>query len=191
MFPGKDLDELELAFTIVDDIYTLRKQVFDEKGINDRSDEVSVVIPEYKKNVFKMRCDIRESKYFGKTYEQEELQSIDGQSLHPNLVDIFEISRQRREADVLNAYRYNDFLQAYNPRSKIAILADDKEHLVTEKEVKDEIMILIHILSDDLETQSVVQELFDNVRSRDMSVLKNFLELLVDKDYQTLYEIYK
>ena len=70
-------------------------------------------------------------------------------------------------------------------------LADDKEHLVTEKEVKDEIMILIHILSDDLETQSVVQELFDNVRSRDMSVLKNFLELLVDKDYQTLYEIYK
>jgi hypothetical protein len=138
-----------------------------------------------------MRCDIRESKYFGKTYEQEELQSIDGQSLHPNLVDIFEISRQMREADVLNAYRYNDFLQAYNPRSKIAILADDKEHLVTEKEVKDEIMILIHILSDDLETQSVVQELFDNVRSRDMSVLKNFLELLVDKDYQTLYEIYK
>ena len=52
-------------------------------------------------------------------------------------------------------------------------------------------MILIHFLSDDLETQSVVEELFDNVRSRDMSVLKNFLELLVDKDYQTLYEIYK
>ena len=191
MFPGKDLDELELAFTIVDDIYALRKQVFDEKGINDRSDEVSVVIPEYRKMVFKMRCDLRESKYFGKAYEQEELRSIDGQALHPNLVDIFEISRQRREADVLNAYRYNDFLQAYNPRSRIAILADDKECQVSEKEVKDEIMILIHILSEDLETQSVMREIFENVRSRDIYVLKNFLDLLVEKDYQTIYEIYK
>ena len=30
MFAGKDLDELDLAFTIVDDVYELRKRVFDE-----------------------------------------------------------------------------------------------------------------------------------------------------------------
>ena len=31
MFAGKDLDELDLAFTIVDDVYELRKRVFDER----------------------------------------------------------------------------------------------------------------------------------------------------------------
>ena len=97
-------------------------------------------------------------------------------------MDIFGISRQRRDADVLNDYRYNDFLQAYNPRSRIAILADDKEYQVSEKEVKDVIMILIHILSDDLETQSIMQELFENVRSKDIAVLKNYIDLLVLKD---------
>ena len=30
MFPNKDLEELNLAFTIVDDVYDLRKKVFKE-----------------------------------------------------------------------------------------------------------------------------------------------------------------
>ena len=89
MFPGKDLDELDLAFTIVDDVYGLRSKVFNEKGINDRSEEVSVVIPDYKRNTILMRCDLRKSKYFTEPYKKKPLASIDGQLLHLELSDIF------------------------------------------------------------------------------------------------------
>ena len=64
-------------------------------GINDRTEEENVVIPDYRKNVVLMRCDIRQSKYFEEPQRDKALQSIDGQSLHPNLSDIFKISRQR------------------------------------------------------------------------------------------------
>ena len=63
--------------------------------------------------------------------------------------------------------------------------------VLTEKVIKDEIMILIHILNDDVETQCIAREVFDNVRNRDISVLKDFMDLLVNKDYQTMYENYK
>ena len=58
--------------------------------------------------------------------------------------------------------------------------------VLTEKVIKDEIMILIHILNDDVETQCIAREAFENVRNRDISVLTDFLDLLVDKDYQEI-----
>ena len=178
-------------FTIVDDVYGLRSKVFKEKGINDRSEEVSVVIPDYKRNTILMRCDLRKSKYFAEPYKKKPLESIDGQLLHPELSDIFKISRMRREADILNAYRFSDFIQAYNPRSKIAILANDRTYIASEKEIKDEILILIHLLEEYLETQSVIRDLFEKVRTKGVVVLNKFLDFLVEKDYQTLYETYQ
>ena len=179
LFAGKDLEELDLAFTIVE----LKKQVFEEKAVNDRSDDVKVVIPNYKQEVKKMRCDLRESKYFEEPYKRKTLRTISGEELNPNLMNIFELSRQRREADVLNALRYNDFLAAYKANSKIAIFANDKENVLTEKEIKDEIMILIHLLNDDVETQCIARKAYENVRNRVISVLTDFLDLLVNKDY--------
>ena len=55
--------------------------------------------------------------------------------------------------------------------------------VLTEKVIKDEIMILIHILNDDVETQCIAREAFENVSIRDISVLTDFLDLLVNKDY--------
>ena len=57
MFPGKDLEELELAFTIVDDVYKLRSKVFAENGLTDRTGEVRLVSPHYEKNTVIMRCE--------------------------------------------------------------------------------------------------------------------------------------
>ena len=64
MFPGKDLEELELAFTIVDDVYKLRSKVFAENGLTDRTGEVRLVSPDYEKNTVIMRCYLRKSEYF-------------------------------------------------------------------------------------------------------------------------------
>jgi hypothetical protein len=50
---------------------------------------------------------------------------------------------------------------------------------------------MIHIIQDDLEVQILVKEIFDKVKSKGIEVLNNFFELLVEKDYQTLYEHYR
>ena len=68
MFQGKDLEELRLAFIIVDDVYALRKKVFEKCSLNDRLDDVSVVVPNYEKNATIMRCDLRETGYFEDPY---------------------------------------------------------------------------------------------------------------------------
>ena len=63
MFQGKDLEELRMAFTIVDDVYALRKKVFTERSLNDRLDKISVVVPDYERNALLMRCEFREAGY--------------------------------------------------------------------------------------------------------------------------------
>ena len=65
-----------------------------------------------------------------------------------------------RAADIKNAYRYNDFYQAYNSKSKIAIFSNEREFKQSEKEIKDEILILIHMIQEDLEVQIHVKEVF-------------------------------
>ena len=57
--------------------------------------------------------------------------------------------------------------------------------------IKDEILILIHMIQEDLEVQIHVKEVFDRIKSKGSEVLNKFFELLVDKDYQTLYEYFK
>ena len=57
--------------------------------------------------------------------------------------------------------------------------------------IKDEILILIHMIQEDLEVQIHVKEVFDRIKSKGIEVLNKFFELLVDKDYQTLYEHFK
>ena len=57
--------------------------------------------------------------------------------------------------------------------------------------IKDEILILIHMIQEDLEVQIHVKEVFDIIKSKGIEVLNKFFELLVDKDYQTLYEYFK
>ena len=135
MFPGRDLEELQMAFTLVDDIYELRKKIFSENGINDRSGESNVTIPEYGRYTQKMRCDLRQSTMFLDPYTTADMVSIDGEYLNTDLLDIFKISRKSREADILNCYRYRDFTKAYNPRSKIAVLSECCKSSKTEKDI--------------------------------------------------------
>ena len=59
MFAGKDLDELD--FTIVDNVYELRKRVFDENEIKDRSEDLNIVVPDYQANTHITRCELRDS----------------------------------------------------------------------------------------------------------------------------------
>ena len=47
--------------------------------------------------------------------------------------------------------------------------------------IKDEILILIHMIQEDLEVQIHVKEVFDRIKSKGSEVLNKFFELLVDK----------
>ena len=88
-----------------------------------------------------------------------------------------------------NAYRYSDFCQGYNAKSKIAILANEKESVTSEQDTRNQIHIMIELLEDDLETQSVIRDLFDKIKhTKDIEVLSQFLNCLIEKDYQTLFD---
>ena len=50
---------------------------------------------------------------------------------------------------------------------------------------------MIHLIEDDLEVQIAVREMFKKVNGKDKEELNNFLDRLVEKEYQTLYEYYK
>ena len=90
---------------------------------------------------------------------------------------------------MLNAYRYSDFCQGYNAKSRIAILANEKESVTSEQEIRNQIHIMIELLEDNLETQSVIRDLFDRIKDKnDIEVLSQFLNCLIEKDYQTLFD---
>ena len=168
---------------------SINSEVFAENKLTDRTGEVRLVSPDYKKNTVIMRYDLRKSGYFEEPYIETALESIDGQLLHCDLLDIFNISRQKREANVLNAYRYSDFCQGYNAKSKIAILANEKESVTSEQDTRTQIHIMIELLEDNLETQSVIRDLFDKIKDKkDIEVLSQFLNCLIEKDYQTLFD---
>ena len=124
-------------------------------------------------------------------FTNESLVSIEGVALHSDLLKIFEISQNRRAADVKNAYRYNDFCAAYNPKSKLSIFADGKSVEKSVKEIADEIKIMIHMIEDDLDLQIELRDLIEKVDTKDINVLMNFLDLLVDSQYQALFEKYR
>ena len=50
---------------------------------------------------------------------------------------------------------------------------------------------MIHMIQEDLEVQIHVKEVFDGIKCKGTDVLNKFLELLVEKDYQKLYEHFK
>ena len=65
MFPGNSLDELNLAFTIVDDIWQLCKEKFSEFGVVDSATRQAVV-PNLDSLIIKMRYALRKSQYLAK-----------------------------------------------------------------------------------------------------------------------------
>ena len=192
MFAGKTLEELDLAFTIVDDIYMLRKNITEETGINDRSEEHSTVIPNYQKYVLDIRTDLRKSNYLKYPYLKGiGITSIKGEKLNPNLMNIFDISQKTRQSDILHAYSYSDFLQAYNPVNKVSIIADDNVKKKGEKDIQRECLILIHMMEDDPDAQIELRDIFEKVKKDGRDALQKFFDLIVVKDISTIYESFK
>ena len=77
---------------------------------------------------------------------------------------------------------------AYNPKSKIHTIADGITKKRSEKEVQAEILILIHMLNEDPDTEIVMRESFEKVKNNDREALESFLDLHVAKEYQTIYD---
>ena len=108
MFPGKSLEELDLACCIVDDVTLLRKQSFEDMGISER-DTPRIVIPDYTILVTKIRYAIRKQEYLSNPLQERAAFSIDGNELHESVSSVFEMSHQRRKDDILKVVRFNDF----------------------------------------------------------------------------------
>ena len=64
-----------------------------------------------------------------------------------------------------------------------------KKH--SEKDIKNEILILIHMLEEDPETENAMREALVKAEKYEKEALENFLELMVSKEYQSIFDIYK
>ena len=181
MFPGNSLDELDLAFTIVDDIWKLRKEKFSEFGVSDSSVGQSVV-PNLDPLVVKMRYALRKSKYLeNPTNENKEAKSISDKELHPALNTLFVTAVKQRKTDILNVIRYNDFSEGFRGKvAKIPIFKDDKFNKQSEEELLTMIELLI-VSIDDINTQLLVRNVFeDKLKLKEMATLEDFLNDLLD-----------
>ena len=186
LLSGRDLEEFDLAFTIVDDLEELKSKYYEELVVEDRSKEAPIVVPNYELNIREMRIAIRRSKYFDDPYSEGELESIEGDKLNTALIDIFKISRQKRDSDILNVIRYSDFNKSYNSKSRIPILENDKNHVTSAKEMEDQIFILLHCI-EEKEEKDFLTELFLNEKAgKSNTFLQTFLECLIDKNYSNL-----
>ena len=80
---------------------------------------------------------------------------------------------------------------AYNAKSKLNILAGGTSKKRSEKDIKNEILILIHMLEEDPETENAMREALVKAEKYEKDTLENFLELMVSKEYQSIFDIYK
>ena len=186
MLSGKDLEEFDLAFRIVDDLEALKVKYYEELGVADRTKETSVVVPDYEVKIREMRTAIRRSQFLDQPYDDGDLDSAEGEQLNGALLDVFKISRQSRDSDILNVIRFSDFSEGYNSKSRIPILESDKVKSITTKEVEDQIYILLHCIKDP-EEKELLTEIFVNEKvGKDDLFFKNFLTSLIDQSYSSL-----
>ena len=182
MFPGNSLEELDLAFTIVDDVWKLRGKIFKEMGI-PVSSNTSVVVPDLEPLVLKMRFSMRKNGYLENPESESTLLSFTGKALHNNLLNIFEDSEKRRRSDIINVIRFNDFNFGFNSKGgKIGVFQDSKLNEISEDELRNQILILIN--SDcDLETQNFLRTEYAKLKTR--IELEDLIECLVNNTYSS------
>ena len=77
------------------------------------------------------------------------------------------------------------------PNQKYTLLADGITKKHSKKEIHGEILLLIHMLNEDLDTEIVMRESFEKVKNNGSESPENFMDLLVAEEYQTIYENYK
>ena len=164
MLSGKDLDEFDLAFRIVDDLDGLKSKYFEELGVEDRTKETAIVVPEYEVKIREMRTALRRSQFLDHPYTDGDLDSAEGEKLNEALLDVLKLSRQSRDSDILKVIRYSDFAEGYNSKSRIPILELDKDKEITVKELEDQIHILLHCIKDP-EEKELLTEIFVNEKT--------------------------
>ena len=185
LLSGRDLEEFDLMFTIVDDLVDLKSKVLKDLCVEDRSKETNIVIPDYENKIRVMRVSLRNSGYFDDESDIGELKSIEGDDLNRALLDIFKVSREKRDADILNVIRYSDLSKGYNSKSRIPILENDKSNETSLKEIEDQALILLHCIEEkDLPMEKFLNE--KEGKTRDF--FQAFIDCLIDQNYSNLIE---
>ena len=188
LLSGRDLEEFDLMFTVVDDLVELKSKVLNDLCVEDRSRETNIVIPDYEIKIREMRVSLRNSGYFVDESDNGELKSIEGDDLNRALLDIFKVSREKRDADILNVIRYNDFSKGYNSKSRIPILENDKSNETSLKEMEDQALILLHCIEEKEEKDLLMENFLNEKQDKTKDFFQTFIDCLIDHNYSHLIE---
>ena len=188
LLSGRDLDEFDLMFTIVDDLVELKSKVLTDLCVEDRSKEMKIVIPDYEIQIRQMRVSLRNSGYFDDESDKGELETIEGEEMSRDLLNIFNVSREKRDSDILNVIRYSDFSKGYNSKSRIPILKLDKSNVTSLKEMEDQALILLHCIEEKEEKDFLMEKFLNEKEGKDKDFFQNFIDCLIDQNYSNLIE---
>ena len=188
LLSGRDLEEFDLMFTIVDDLVDLKSKVLKDLCVEDRSKETNIVIPDYENKIREMRVSLRNSGYFDDESDIGELKSIEGDDLNRALLDIFKVSREKRDADILNVIRYSDLSKGYNSKSRIPILENDKSNETSLKEMEDQALILLHCIEEKEEKDLLMEKFLNEKEGKTRDFFQAFIDCLIDQNYSNLIE---
>ena len=89
IFKAEEVEDFDLAFTIVDDIYALRSKMFNNCDISDKMNENQAKIPNYEPLIMNIRKGLRKTKFYLTPENDNTLKSISGLALNPELLKIF------------------------------------------------------------------------------------------------------
>ena len=188
LLSGRDLEEFDLMFTVVDDLVELKSKVLNDLCVEDRSRETNIVIPDYEIKIREMRVSLRNSGYFVDESDNGELKSIEGDDLNRALLDIFKVSREKRDADILNVIRYSDLSKGYNSKSRIPILENDKSNETSLKEMEDQALILLHCIEEKEEKDLLMEKFLNEKEGKTRDFFQSFIDCLIDQNYSNLIE---
>ena len=146
---------------------------------------MKIVIPDYEIQIRQMRVSLRNSGYFDDESDKGELETIEGEEMSRDLLNIFNVSREKRDSDILNVIRYSDFSKGYNSKSRIPILKLDKSNVTSLKEMEDQALILLHCIE---EKDFLMEKFLNEKEGKDKDFFQNFIDCLIDQNYSNLIE---
>ena len=94
MFKGEEVEDLQLALNILDDVHLMRSRMFDYSSLTDRANTKSERVPNYEPLIKTMRVGLRASKFYSELEKIKALQSITGKPLNEDLTNLHQIAIQ-------------------------------------------------------------------------------------------------
>ena len=176
---NKDEQSFAKSFSIVNEYFDMRNDMFDELGLShEQEQKFRKQNLEY--NIFDMRVLMRSRQYLSSPENEDSLETLSGDAMNEDILDIFEISGQVRQENLVQVMNQSSFFGRYSNK-RIDFLNTD----TFEPDYEDQIRVLISSLEDEDAVKALHCYWTDLQKSEDYDE-ESFLNSLMENKIQIL-----